>query len=84
MVESRSLNGPYIVPTKIPMINSMMQAFADLIVALDWSSCVILYEESEALVRLQEVLKLNPKKKEIDIQIRQLEPGPGNDHRLEK
>ncbi len=50
-------------------------------IALDWKSCVILYEESEGLVRLQEVLKLNPKKKEIDIQLRQLEPGPGNDYR---
>ncbi len=57
------------------------QAFADLVVALDWKSCVVLYEESEGLVRLQEVLKLHPKKREIEVQLRQLEPGPGNDYR---
>ena len=53
----------------------------DLIVAMDWSSFVILYEESEGLVRLQEVLKMKPKKKEIKHTIRQLDPGPGGDYR---
>ncbi len=52
-----------------------------MILSMEWTSCVLLYEEGEGLIRLQEVLKLSPKKKEMKILIRQLEPGPDNDYR---
>ena len=57
------------------------KAFVDMILAMEWSSCVILYEESEGLVRLQEVLKISPRKRELKHVIRQLQPGPGGDYR---
>jgi len=41
--------------------------------ALEWSSCVILYDDPEGLVRLQEVLKMNPIRREIQVTVRQLE-----------
>lgn len=57
------------------------QAFADLIAAMSWKSCVVLYEEPEGLIRLQELLRSDPRKAKIDIVIRQLDPGPGRDYR---
>ncbi len=57
------------------------KAYSDFVVALEWESCLILYEESEGLVRLQEVLKISPKLQEMSVQIRQLVPGPNNDYR---
>ncbi len=55
----------------------------DVLTALNWKSFVILYEDNEGLVRLQEVLKLNPNKKDKDvkIQVRQLDPGTNGDYR---
>ncbi|XP_059083805.1 glutamate receptor ionotropic, kainate 2-like [Tigriopus californicus] len=64
-----------------PYPQALGQAYADMVTAMNWKSCLILYEESEGLVRLQEVLKLSPKRLDIKIQIRQLDPGPGGDHR---
>ena len=60
------------------------QAYVDMIVAMEWSSFVVVYEESEGLVRLQEVLKLAPKKKkakeELKIRVRQLTRAPKADN----
>eukprot|EP00095_Tigriopus_kingsejongensis_P005732 maker-scaffold28_size608977-snap-gene-0.9 protein:Tk05732 transcript:maker-scaffold28_size608977-snap-gene-0.9-mRNA-1 annotation:"glutamate receptor kainate 2-like isoform x4" len=64
-----------------PHPQALGQAYADMVMAMNWKSCLILYEESEGLVRLQEVLKLSPRKHEIRVQIRQLDPGPGGDYR---
>ena len=49
---------------------------------MDWKSFVILYEESEGLVRLQEVLKLSSVYNDLQISVRQLIPSqPGDDYR---
>ena len=52
-----------------------------MVVAMNWNSFVVLYEDSEGLVRLQEVLKLSSVDAEIKITVRQLLPGPGGDYR---
>ena len=52
-----------------------------MIVAMNWNSFVVLYEDSEGLVRLQEVLKLSSLDADIKITVRQLLPGPGGDYR---
>ena len=52
-----------------------------MIEAMKWMSFVILYEDSEGLVRLQEVLKMSSTKKDISISVRQLIPDPGGDYR---
>ena len=57
------------------------QAFVSLIEAFEWRQFLILYESSEALVRLQEVLKLSPIYKEMIITFRQLEAGAAKDYR---
>ena len=57
------------------------QAYVDMIVAMNWNSFVVLYEDSEGLVRLQEVLKLSSLDADIKITVRQLLPGPGGDYR---
>ena len=52
-----------------------------MIAAMEWKSFLVVYEESEGLVRLQEVLKMAPKKKKDDlkIKIRQLKKAPKTD-----
>ena len=52
-----------------------------MIAAMEWKSFLVVYEESEGLVRLQEVLKMAPKKKkdELKIKIRQLKKAPKTD-----
>ena len=57
------------------------QAYVNLVEAMEWKQFVILYEESEGLVRLQEVLKMSTRSKDIKILVRQLIPGPGDDYR---
>ena len=53
-----------------------------MIKAMNWKSFVVLYEESEGLVRLQEVLKLSSVYNDIQISVRQLIPSqPGDDYR---
>ena len=52
-----------------------------MIEAMKWTSFTILYEDSEGLVRLQEVLKMSTSKKDIKITVRQLIPDPGGDYR---
>ena len=52
-----------------------------MIEAYKWSNFVVLYENSEGLVRLQEVLKMTTTKKDISINVRQLMPNPGGDYR---
>ena len=53
-----------------------------MITAMNWKSFVVLYEESEGLVRLQEVLKLSSVYNDIQISVRQLIPSqPGDDYR---
>ena len=52
-----------------------------MIVAMDWQSFVVLYEDSDGLVRLQDVLKLSSVYTELQITVRQLTPGPGGDYR---
>lgn len=64
-----------------PSPASLAKAYVDLILTLEWQSCLILYEESEGLVRLQEVLKISPKLMEMKLQIRQLIAGPNKDYR---
>ena len=59
----------------------LFQAYVSLIEAFEWDQFLILYESSEALVRLQEVLKLSPLHKEMIITVRQLEAGPAKDFR---
>lgn len=49
--------------------------------AMDWKAFVVLYEESEGLVRLQDVLKLSSSNTDLQITVRQLLPGPGGDYR---
>lgn len=49
--------------------------------ALAWQTFVILYEDSDGLVRLQDVLKLSSVYSELQITVRQLLPGPGDDYR---
>ena len=51
--------------------------------ALDWRDYIILYEDSEGLVRLQELLKYPSQAKDMKVTIRQLIPGPGNDYRCD-
>ena len=55
-----------------------------MIAAMEWKSFLVVYEESEGLVRLQEVLKLAPKKKkakeELKIRVRQLTRAPKADN----
>ena len=48
---------------------------------MHWKSFVVLYEESDGLVRLQEVLKLSSAYNDLHITVRQLIPNPGNDYR---
>ena len=43
----------------------------------------MLYENSEGLVRLQEVLKMTTTNKDVTINVRQLLPAPGGDYRYE-
>ena len=66
------------------------QAYVDMIAAMEWTTFVVVYEESEGLVRLQEVLKMAPSKKkgrkakdDFKIKVRQLTKAPqaGNDDR---
>lgn len=57
------------------------KAYVSIIEALKWSSFVVLYEESEGLVRLQEVLKMTTSKRDITINVRQLIPSPVGDYR---
>jgi hypothetical protein len=45
--------------------------------AMGWKQFIVLYEESEALVRLQEVLKMSSQNRGLKITLRQLTPGPG-------
>ena len=45
---------------------------------MNWKQFIVLYEESEALVRLQEVLKMSSQNRGLKITLRQLTPGPGN------
>ena len=62
-----------------------------MIAAMEWTTFVVVYEESEGLVRLQEVLKMAPSKKkgrkakdDFKIKVRQLTRAPqaaGNDDR---
>ena len=53
-----------------------------MIEAMNWKSFVVLYEESDGLVRLQEVLKLSSVYNDIQISVRQLIPSqPGDDYR---
>ncbi len=54
-----------------------------MVAAMEWTSFVVIYEEPEGLIRLQEVLKMAPKKKGTDMKIkmRQLLEGPGRDYR---
>ena len=58
-----------------------IKAYVDMVVAMNWNSFVVLYEDSEGLVRLQEVLKLSSVDADIKITVRQLLPGPGGDYR---
>ena len=58
-----------------------IKAYVDMVVAMNWNSFVVLYEDSEGLVRLQEVLKLSSIDADIKITVRQLLPGPGGDYR---
>ena len=52
-----------------------------MVEAMHWKSFVVLYEESDGLVRLQEVLKLSSAYNDLHITVRQLIPNPGNDYR---
>ena len=52
-----------------------------MIEAMHWKSFVVLYEESDGLVRLQEVLKLSSVYNDLHITVRQLIPSPGDDYR---
>lgn len=52
-----------------------------MIVAMNWMSFVVLYEESDGLVRLQEVLKLSSIYSDLHIKVRQLIPAAGGDYR---
>ena len=53
-----------------------------MIEAMNWKSFVVLYEESDGLVRLQEVLKLSSVYNDLQISVRQLIPSqPGDDYR---
>ena len=44
---------------------------------MNWKQFIVLYEESEGLVRLQEVLKMSSQNRGLKITLRQLTPGPG-------
>ena len=57
------------------------KAYVSIIEALKWTSFVILYEESEGLVRLQEVLKMTTSNRDVTINVRQLIPSPVGDFR---
>ena len=48
---------------------------------MNWKAFMVLYEDSEGLVRLQEVLKLSSVYKDLHITVRQLIAGPGGDYR---
>ena len=52
-----------------------------MIEAMKWTSFVVLYEDSEGLVRLQEVLKMSSTRKDLTITVRQLIPDAGGDYR---
>ena len=52
-----------------------------MIEAMKWKAFMVLYEDSESLVRLQEVLKMSSMSKAFHITVRQLEAGPGGDYR---
>ena len=58
------------------------QAYVDMIEALNWKTFVVLYEDSDGLVRLQEVLKLSSIYSDWQITVRQLLPGTDGDYRL--
>ncbi len=60
---------------------TFLQAYVAMIEATKWKSFVVLYEDSEGLVRLQEVLKLSSVYNDLHIIVRQLLPGPGGDYR---
>ncbi|QQP41322.1 Uncharacterized protein FKW44_015649, partial [Caligus rogercresseyi] len=64
-----------------PHPHALGQAFVDLVSAMKWKKFTVLYEKSEGLVRLQDVLKLSSENKDIKITIRQLDPGLGGDYR---
>ncbi|XP_071746528.1 glutamate receptor ionotropic, kainate 2 isoform X2 [Lepeophtheirus salmonis] len=64
-----------------PHPHALGQAFVDLVSAMKWKKFTVLYEKSEGLVRLQEVLKLSSNDKDMKITIRQLTPGLGGDYR---
>lgn len=51
--------------------------------AMGWKQFIVLYEESEALVRLQEVLKMSSQNRGLKITLRQLTPGPGKSGRVD-
>ena len=52
-----------------------------MVEALHWKSFVVLYEESDGLVRLQEVLKLSSLYNDLHITVRQLISTPEEDYR---
>ena len=53
----------------------------DMVEAMNWKAFMVLYEDSEGLVRLQEVLKLSSVYKDLHITVRQLIASPGGDYR---
>ena len=52
-----------------------------MIESMNWKTFVVLYEDSDGLVRLQEVLKLSSIITDLHITVRQLHPGPSDDYR---
>lgn len=64
-----------------PHPESLSQAFMDLIDAFQWKEFLILYEDNEALIKLQDVLKLSPNDPDMRIIVRQLIPTKDDDYR---
>ncbi|XP_076352002.1 glutamate receptor ionotropic, kainate 2-like isoform X2 [Tachypleus tridentatus] len=59
-----------------PFANSLSEAYRDLIKSKEWKNFAIIYEENEALIRLEELLK-DPLMREIkqNVLVKQLVPG---------
>ena len=60
---------------------SFFKAYLALVLALEWREYTILYENTDGLVRLQELLKYPNGDKEAKVSVKQLTPALGNDYR---
>lgn len=69
---------PLIALNFYPATDLLAEGFATIVRHMNWKSYAIVYQHDEALIRLQEILKI-PDVSDNPVTVRQLEPG--SDHR---